>query len=249
MEQFHDRRIIRLDAPGTGLSSTPVFPVDIPALAEISLPSSTTAQRRWADVIGFSYGGAVAQQLAFDHPTRVRRLVLAATNCGIGAVPGWLPARDRPGNAAPLLLAELLRSHRGGDLWRRDRARSISAAPDEQRAPQPSAVARWLRDAVAGHLRLVQLAFLPRIPHETLVICGDDDPLVPVANARDAGASGFRGHPRDRRGRRSSVLVGRRREPSRLISRFLNSETTDPNAPRRTGPRPTGRGRARAASA
>jgi pimeloyl-ACP methyl ester carboxylesterase len=26
--------------------------------------------------------------------------------------------------------------------------------------------------------------FLPDIPHETLVLCGDSDPLVPVANAR-----------------------------------------------------------------
>ena len=40
------------------------------------------------DVIGFSYGGAVAQQLAFQFPDRVRRLVLAATSCGLGAVPG-----------------------------------------------------------------------------------------------------------------------------------------------------------------
>jgi pimeloyl-ACP methyl ester carboxylesterase len=27
-------------------------------------------------------------------------------------------------------------------------------------------------------------SFLPEIPHETLVICGDEDPLVPVANCR-----------------------------------------------------------------
>jgi pimeloyl-ACP methyl ester carboxylesterase len=41
-----------------------------------------------ADVVGFSHGGAVAQQLAIDLPERVRRLVLVATSCGVGAVPG-----------------------------------------------------------------------------------------------------------------------------------------------------------------
>jgi len=35
MEQFRNRRIIRLDAPGTGLSSTPHFPVTVPELADL----------------------------------------------------------------------------------------------------------------------------------------------------------------------------------------------------------------------
>jgi pimeloyl-ACP methyl ester carboxylesterase len=41
-----------------------------------------------ADVIGFSFGGMVAQELARNYPERVRRLVLVATCCGWGGVPG-----------------------------------------------------------------------------------------------------------------------------------------------------------------
>jgi pimeloyl-ACP methyl ester carboxylesterase len=41
-----------------------------------------------ADVLGFSHGGGVAQQLAVDAPARVRRLVLVSTSCGLGATPG-----------------------------------------------------------------------------------------------------------------------------------------------------------------
>ena len=40
-----------------------------------------------ADVLGLSFGGLVAQQLAHDAPTRVRGLVLVSTLCGLGGVP------------------------------------------------------------------------------------------------------------------------------------------------------------------
>jgi pimeloyl-ACP methyl ester carboxylesterase len=35
-----------------------------------------------------------------------------------------------------------------------------------------------------GGMNWSSYRFLPEIRHETLVVCGDDDPLVPVANAR-----------------------------------------------------------------
>ena len=41
-----------------------------------------------ADVLGVSFGGAVAQQLTLAHQHRIRRLVLASTMCGLGGVPG-----------------------------------------------------------------------------------------------------------------------------------------------------------------
>ncbi len=55
------------------------------------------------DVLGYSFGGAVAQQLAHDSPGRVRRRVLAATICGVGGrlarantlnPPSWLGLFD-----------------------------------------------------------------------------------------------------------------------------------------------------------
>ena len=45
-----------------------------------------------AHVLGASFGGAVAQQMAFSHPRRVRRLVLVSTSFGGGAMPGNLRA-------------------------------------------------------------------------------------------------------------------------------------------------------------
>ena len=184
MEQFTNRRIIRLDAPGTGLSSTPMFPVILPALADLLVAVLDDRDAPWADVIGFSYGGAVAQQLAFDHQTRVRRLVLAATNCGIGAAPGWMPAVT--GLATPL-------RYYSPSFFDRTAAATFGGvtARDESVRQRMIAARRTHPPAADGYaMQLFGIAgwsswhFLPFIPHETLVIAGDDDPLVPLANAR-----------------------------------------------------------------
>lgn len=84
------RRTIAFDAPGTGGSSTPLRPPTMRQLADIGL---TVAQELGADeidVLGYSFGGAVAQEMAAAAPDRVQRLVLVAASCGWGAVPGDL---------------------------------------------------------------------------------------------------------------------------------------------------------------
>ena len=184
MEQFQNRRIIRLDAPGTGLSSTPIFPINVPALAELLVAVLDQRNAPCADVIGFSYGGAVAQQLAFDHPTRVRRLVLAATNCGIGAVPGWLPAVT--GLATPIRyyspsFFDRTAAATFGGVTARDE--SVRRRMSNARRSHPPAADGYAMQLL-GIFGWSSWHFLSRIPHETLVLCGDEDPLVPVANAR-----------------------------------------------------------------
>ena len=82
------RTVVSFDAPGVGASPTPVLPLSIPGLAALAVAVMDAAGLDAPDVLGFSHGGAVAQQLAYDHPDRVRRLVLAATSCGVGATPG-----------------------------------------------------------------------------------------------------------------------------------------------------------------
>ena len=184
MEQFKNRRIIRLDAPGTGRSSTPIFPVTVPEVANLLVAVLDNRGASWADVIGFSYGGAVAQQLAFDHPTRVRRLVLAATNCGIGAVPGWLPAVT--GLATPLRYYSPSFFNRtaaatfGGVTARDESVRQRMIAARRTHPPSPHGYALQLLGSVGWS----SWHFLHCIPHETLAIAGDEDPLVPLANAR-----------------------------------------------------------------
>ena len=86
--ELHGRTVVSFDAPGVGGSPTPVLPLSIPGLAALAVAVLDAAGLDDADVLGFSHGGAVAQQLARDAPDRVRRLILVATSCGVGATPG-----------------------------------------------------------------------------------------------------------------------------------------------------------------
>jgi poly(3-hydroxyoctanoate) depolymerase len=91
------RTIVSFDVPGVGESPAAILPLTISMLAGIAASVLDEAGVETADVVGFSHGGAVAQQLAFQSPGRVRRLVLASTSCGVGATPGSHDAlRPRP---------------------------------------------------------------------------------------------------------------------------------------------------------
>ena len=184
MEQFKGRRIIRFDAPGTGVSSTPLYPITIPAAAELLGAVLEDRGATWADVVGFSYGGAVAQQLAYDFPGRVRRLVLAATNCGIGLVPGALDAVTSLATPlryySPSYFERTAAATFSGVTGRDAEVRRRMVQARSSHPPSPDGYAMQL----LGSIGWSSWYFLPLIPHETLVICGDDDPLVPLANAR-----------------------------------------------------------------
>jgi poly(3-hydroxyoctanoate) depolymerase len=178
-----DLRIVTFDAPGTGRSSTPPYPVTIPALAWLarSVLDRTGIER--ADVLGYSMGGLIAQQLAVSAPDRVRRLVLVGTSCGLGSVYGTL---------GPMLnIATPLR------YWSKTFYRRTIAGMVGGRARHDAA---WVERH--GELRLRHpptsegyfgqvltvsawsgLPLLPRIRQPALVVTGDDDPLVPAANA------------------------------------------------------------------
>lgn len=87
-DALRSRTVITLDVPGVGASETPVVPYLMPMLSDIAVRVLDEFGVATADVVGFSFGGAVAQQIAFGHPSRVNRLVLLATFCRVGSVPG-----------------------------------------------------------------------------------------------------------------------------------------------------------------
>jgi len=66
---------------------------------------------REVDVLGISWGGALAQEFAFRYPERVRRLVLVATSSGRTSLPGRLEVVPRGGHLFLLTHAKTVAPH------------------------------------------------------------------------------------------------------------------------------------------
>jgi pimeloyl-ACP methyl ester carboxylesterase len=81
---------IVFDVPGVGGSPAPTLPYRPSTLARLSARLLDQLGHQQVDVLGVSWGGALAQQFAFQHGERCRRLVLAATSPGHLMVPGRL---------------------------------------------------------------------------------------------------------------------------------------------------------------
>jgi poly(3-hydroxyoctanoate) depolymerase len=158
LEAMHGRTIISYDAPGIGESATPCFPLSMGKLARIAEGVLDAVSVGAADVLGYSHGGAVAQQFAFDNPTRINRMVLAATSCGVGSMLG-----------DPLSVFERVAAQ-----WRHtidDGARAV--ATPLGLLWQIFAIGTWTSSP-----------WLDQITTETLVLAGSDDRFVPPGNGR-----------------------------------------------------------------
>ncbi len=110
LELAASARTIVFDCPGTGRSETPLWPRSLPALAELVVALLDELGHARVDVLGFSFGVSLAQQLVKDAPARIRRLALVSTSCGWGAMPGARSAwrRHAAGLRSPALGARLL---------------------------------------------------------------------------------------------------------------------------------------------
>jgi poly(3-hydroxyoctanoate) depolymerase len=180
---LHDLRLIEFDAPGTGQSATPPYPVTIPALAWLARRVLDEAGIERADVLGYSMGGFVVQQLAAFAPERVRRLVLVSTSCGWGGLPGRLSAFANVATPlrywSPAFYRRTIGSLAGGRA-RRD-AEWVDRHGEMRRRHPPTTWGYFGQVLSSGGWS--GLPLLGRIGQPALVVTGDDDPLVPAANA------------------------------------------------------------------
>jgi poly(3-hydroxyalkanoate) depolymerase len=177
--------VVRFDVPGSGGSPVSPLPYGFPYLAAVvgGLLRKLDLDGQGVDILGLSWGGALAQQFAFQNPRRCRRLILVSTGTGAIMVPG-----------VPMVLAKMLTPRRfldhryaagiAGDLYG-GTVRTDPSVVEKLFDRQLMAGSRlgYLHQLLAGMV-WTSLFALPLVRQETLIIAGRDDPIVPVANAR-----------------------------------------------------------------
>ena len=173
-------RTIAFDPPGIGRSQRPPFPLTMWALAHLGTAVLDELGIQSAHVLGASFGGAVAQQMAFSYPSRVRRLVLVSTSFGGFAKPGKLGAFwhfIHPRSYHPERLERVAGDMFGGRL----RTEPELVRSMHIRRPTDALAALYRMAPLFGW---TSLPWLWAIRQPTLVIAGDDDPVTPLVNHR-----------------------------------------------------------------
>jgi pimeloyl-ACP methyl ester carboxylesterase len=196
LTRTHD--VIAPDLLGHGESAKPMGDYSLGAfasglrdlLAELDVPSAT--------IVGHSFGGGVAMQLAYQHPELCDRLVLVGSG-GLGREVSWLLrlvtlpgaehlmplvfprlVADRGDDVGRFMARVGLRAPRLGEMWRA--YASLSGAQNRK------AFVRTIRgviepggQTVSALDRLYLAAHLP-----TLIVWGDRDEIIPVSHAHAA---------------------------------------------------------------
>ncbi len=226
----HGVQTLALDAPGTGESSPYHRPRRMPGLARTVERTLEALGYDHVDVLGVSFGGVLAQQLAHQAPQRVRRLVLAATAAGVPGLGGV------PGSPRALLALATPRRYHSPDYYRRIAGTLYGGqARRDPDALLHGSIARFSQaPSLRGYLaQLYAISFwtgLPwlwRLRQPTLVLAGDDDPIVPVINGRILTRIVPQARLEIIRGGGHLFLLERPTEHAALIAAFLTAREAD----------------------
>ena len=174
--------VITFDMVGTGSSSTPILPYSFKGLAQMSQKLLTQLGYKEVHVLGISWGGALAQQFACMYPAICKKLILVATTSGFIMVP-----------AKPSVLLKMLTPLRyWSPRFMKNIAGSIYGGKFRTHKKLATQLIKKIRpNSLWGYLlqlsalsRFTSLPWLKNIQQPTLVMAGDDDPIIPLVNAK-----------------------------------------------------------------
>ncbi len=178
-----DRDIIMIDAPGAGRSQTPIIPIRLKGVADYIAETLEALEVERVDMLGFSLGGTIAQEFAYRHSAMVNRLVLVATVPGL-VMPGKVRAQ-----------IALLSTRRHKDRAAAERDMPIICGGRTARDPEALKMlldGRMLYPPTTRGYRYQQMSvmgwsslpWLHRITAPTLIMMGEDDPIVRSQNGK-----------------------------------------------------------------
>lgn len=182
-EALDDRPFIMFDMPGVGGSPDPLIPYNAVTMSYSATLLLDRFEADQVDVMGISWGGAMAQHFAIQHPGRTRRVVLAATSMGMIMVPGNPAALSKMANPRRYVDADYMMKHfetlYGG------------AAAGGEGGGKQGHTSRLTPPSPRGYfyqlLAMMGWTSAPALPFmkkPMLVMMGDDDQIVPLVNGR-----------------------------------------------------------------
>jgi pimeloyl-ACP methyl ester carboxylesterase len=178
------RRVVTFDNTGVG-GSTGTTPDTIEQMARDAIAFFAAMEFEQVDLLGFSVGSFVAQQIALVRPALVRRLVLASSAPqGAAGMHGWAPEvigaigtpKTSPEAYLDVFFTRSAASRQAGQqalkrMYSRTQDRD-QATTWETRQAQYDAVCRW---GIPNHALLQRLS---AIGMPVLVANGDSDPMI-----------------------------------------------------------------------
>ena len=179
-------KILAFDNRGAGRTEKPKLDYSIRLFADDTAELMQSLNIKKAHILGISMGGYIAQELAINHPEKVRSLVLGCTSAGGERVILMSPERLKKFTAIEgLSPEEILRKDM--DIYFSDRFIEGQSEKIKEfietslRYYQPPDA--FMRQ-FAACLKHDTVKRLNRITVPTLIMAGDDDPLVPPENSQ-----------------------------------------------------------------
>jgi pimeloyl-ACP methyl ester carboxylesterase len=181
-----DRPVIVFDNAGVG-RSTGQTPDSVEAMARDAITFITSLGFTSVDLLGYSLGGCIAQQIASTHGQLVRKLILAGTAPRGGeehlmaVLQAAFADADAPDPRLPLFFTSSAESKAAGLAFlQRAKERTEDRDTDGGSAvtnPQAKALITWCATPDPEH------AVLRSIRQATLIVSGSTDTMLPADNA------------------------------------------------------------------
>lgn len=212
--------VVLFELPGVGGSDNGWFWPSCARYARIAVAVlDALGYRQGFSIAGVSWGGGLAQQIGKDYPLRVRRMILMATSPGVTMVPGRAQALLRMTTPHRYLSQNFMIANAatiyGGEM---------RGCPELAREFAQATRAPSLRSYLQQVLAMLQFSSLPwlhRVRCPSLVMSGDDDPLIRLINARVLAALLPVSRLEVVRGGGHLFMAARPQDTARTLSEFL----------------------------